>query len=173
MPAKSKIYIAKLKAKDEQEFLKAIKVSIDTLKPWIEVIKTRREFTKFIADISRPEDKAYAVRRISDDALIGVIEIRDIFMGHFKCGYLIYYAFEGFQGKGYMKEALVRIIDKAFNKLKLHRLEANIQPNNKSSIGLAKSVGLLYEGYSPKFLRINGEWRDHERWALINDKIKK
>jgi ribosomal-protein-alanine N-acetyltransferase len=62
-------------------------------------------------------------------------------------------------------------ITKAFQKIKLHRLEANIQPNNMSSKGLAKSVGLLYEGYSPKFLKINGEWRDHERWAIINEKV--
>ena len=103
--------------------------------------------------------------------LLGIGKIRDIFMGIFKCGYLIYYAFDGYRGQGYMKEAIQLTITKAFQKIKLHRLEANIQPNNMSSKGLAKSVGLLYEGYSPKFLKINGEWRDHERWAIINEKV--
>jgi ribosomal-protein-alanine N-acetyltransferase len=126
---------------------------------------------KFIKEVSTSSDKAYLVRRLSDDALIGVVEIRDIFMGIFKCGYLIYYAFDGYRGQGYMKEAIQLTITKAFQKIKLHRLEANIQPNNMSSKGLAKSVGLLYEGYSPKFLKINGEWRDHERWAIINEKV--
>jgi len=151
--------------------LRSVRRSIRTLKPWIEVVKTRKAFAKFVRDISTPEDKAYLVRRIGDDALVGAIEIRDIFMGHFKCGYLIYYAFDGFRGEGYMREALSVIIERAFKKFKLHRLEANIQPTNKPSIALAKSVGLLYEGYSPKFLKMNGEWRDHERWALINDKL--
>ena len=171
MTSSKRIYLEKLQPKHEKEYLRAVKKSLSALKPWIEVVKSRKAFGKLMEDLSAPEDKAYLVRRGSDDALIGVIEVRDIFMGHFKCGYLIYYAFEGFRGEGYMKEALTLIIDKAFKKLKLHRLEANIQPNNKSSIGLAKSVGLLYEGYSPKFLKINGDWRDHERWALINDNV--
>ena len=171
MTPSSRIYIEKIQSKHEGEYLRAVRGSIKTLKPWIEVIKTRKAFTQLIKAISAPEDKAYLIRRMGDGALVGVIEIRDIFMGHFKCGYLIYYAFNGFRGEGYMKEALSIIIERAFKKFKLHRLEANIQPNNKSSIGLAKSVGLLYEGYSPKFLKINGDWRDHERWAMINDKV--
>jgi|APCry1669189733_1035249.scaffolds.fasta_scaffold01770_6 ribosomal-protein-alanine N-acetyltransferase len=171
MNSSSVIYLEKIQLKHEKEYLRAVKKSITSLEPWIEVIKTRKAFLQLISAISKPEDKAYLIRRSSDDALIGTIEIRDIFMGHFKCGYLIYYAFDGFRGQGYMKEALSLTITKAFKKFKLHRLEANIQPSNKASIGLAKAAGLLYEGYSPKFLKINGDWRDHERWALINDKV--
>ena len=165
------IYLEKIQPKHEKEYLRSINASLKALTPWLEVVNTRKAFAQLIKDISGPQDKAYLVRRFKDDALIGAIEIRDIFMGHFKCGYLIYYAFDGFRGEGYMKEALSIIIEKAFKKFKLHRLEANIQPSNKSSIQLAKSVGLMYEGYSPKFLKINGDWRDHERWALINDKV--
>jgi ribosomal-protein-alanine N-acetyltransferase len=55
----------------------------------------------------------------------------------------------------------------AFKKLKLHRLEANIQPENKASIALAKACGFKKEGFSPKFIKKSGRWRDHERWALL------
>ena len=171
MSMNSKIYLVKLKSVHEKEYLKAVQSSLKAIEPWIEIPKTRKTFVKFIKEVSTSSDKAYLVRRLSDDALIGVVEIRDIFMGIFKCGYLIYYAFDGYIGQGYMKEAIQLTITKAFQKIKLHRLEANIQPNNMSSKGLAKSVGLLYEGYSPKFLKINGEWRDHERWAIINEKV--
>ena len=47
----------------------------------------------------------------------------------------------------------------------LHRLEANIQPGSLASIGLVKGAGSA-EGFSPKYLKIGGRWRDHERWAL-------
>ena len=171
MTSTRRIYLEKIQHKHEKEYLRAVKGSLKTLKPWIEVVKTHKSFSQFVRKVSTPEDKAYLVRRLGDDALIGTVEIRDIFLGHFRCGYLIYYAFEGFRGQGYMKEALSCVIDKAFNKFKLHRLEANIQPSNKDSIELAKSVGLSYEGYSPKFLKINGDWKDHERWAMINDKV--
>jgi ribosomal-protein-alanine N-acetyltransferase len=49
----------------------------------------------------------------------------------------------------------------------LHRLEANIQPGNLSSIGLVRSLGFKKEGFSEKYLQINGEWMDHERWAIL------
>ncbi len=60
-------------------------------------------------------------------------------------------------------------IELAFKELGLHRLEANIQPGNLASIALVKRLGFKQEGYSQRYLKIGGEWRDHERWALLAD----
>ena len=67
-----------------------------------------------------------------------------------------------------MKLGLQQVISIAFKKLKLHRLEANIQPKNKTSVSLAKACGFKKEGFSPKFIKKGGQWKDHERWALLN-----
>ena len=67
-----------------------------------------------------------------------------------------------------MKWALGVIIKRAWKELKLHRLEANIQPENAASIGLVKGLGFSKEGYSPAYLKIGGRWRDHERWAILS-----
>lgn len=162
------VYLEKIGLKHESEYLSACRANRENLQPWVKVAWTKKQFINLIRETSTVNDRAYLVRRISDKSLIGVIEIRDIFMGYFKCGYLMYYAFEGFKGRGYMKEALQLAIHRAFSKFKLHRLEANIQPNNLASKGLAKAVGMSYEGYSPKFLKMNGAWRDHERWAILS-----
>ncbi len=83
--------------------------------------------------------------------------------------YLSYYVVQRFAERGYMKEGLRQVIDVAFGELGLHRLEANIQPGNERSVRLVESLGFQYEGFSPRYLKINGKWCDHERWALLAD----
>ena len=68
-----------------------------------------------------------------------------------------------------MTEALRLMLAYAFNDLKLHRLEANVQPENVSSLALVKRAGFVREGYSRRYLKIAGRWRDHERWAILRE----
>jgi ribosomal-protein-alanine N-acetyltransferase len=68
-----------------------------------------------------------------------------------------------------MAEGLTLVLDQAFIKLGLHRVEANVQPANAASLALVARLGFRKEGFSPSFLQIDGEWRDHERWAIVED----
>jgi [ribosomal protein S5]-alanine N-acetyltransferase len=66
-------------------------------------------------------------------------------------------------------QGLRAVISHCFSELGLHRLEANIQPENVRSIALVRSLGFGMEGFSPRYLKVCGRWRDHERWALLSD----
>lgn len=101
-----------------------------------------------------------------DGGIAGVININEVVGGSFCSGYLGYDALAPYQGQGYMHAGLKAVIRKAFGDYGLYRLEANIQPDNLRSIGLVRTLGFRQEGYSPKYLKIGGRWRDHERWAL-------
>jgi [ribosomal protein S5]-alanine N-acetyltransferase len=68
-----------------------------------------------------------------------------------------------------MTEAVGLAICFAFETIGLHRVEANIQPENTRSIALVQRLGFTREGYSPRYLHIGGAWRDHERWARLAD----
>ena len=95
-----------------------------------------------------------------------------IFRSGFQNAYLGYYVGAQYAGQGHMTEALQLLLRFAFKDLRLHRLEANIQPGNVASIALVKRAGFVLEGYSKRYLKICGRWRDHERWAILADDWK-
>ena len=72
-----------------------------------------------------------------------------------------------------MTEAVGLTLKFAFKNLKLHRVEANVQPQNLASIAVLRKNNFTEEGFSPKYLKIGGRWRDHERWAIIAENWKK
>lgn len=148
---------------------------------WCELVRTSRRFfvgrvstaasaSAFAAVLARAGDPAGAYRLIwrrTDGVLLGAINLSEIVRGKFQSGYLGYYIGAAHAGQGYMTEALQLMLAVAFRRLRLHRVEANIQPNNGASIRLVKRAGFSREGYSPRYLKIAGRWRDHERWALL------
>ena len=98
-----------------------------------------------------------------------MVTVSEIIRGALESAFLGYYGMAGLQGRGLMGDALSLVVAYAFGPLGLHRLEANIQPGNEPSRALARRLGFCLEGLSPRYLRINGEWRDHERWAILAD----
>lgn len=122
-----------------------------------------REYVKSTKDVRRA---CFLVIDEMTGGLAGVVNINEIVRGSFQSAYFGYYALVPYAGKGYMRAGLVQAINYAFREQKLHRVEANIQPDNHESIGLVRSLGFQLEGVSPKYLKISGRWRDHERWAI-------
>jgi len=164
----SAVALRPLKLSDEAEFLFNSTASKKLHKSWVIVPTTKKQFKEYVEEMNSDANKAFAVVNLQTNAIVGVVELRDIFMFDFKNSYITYYAFHQHLRKGFMKLGVLQAIAVAFKRLKLHRLEANIQPENKASIALAKSCGFKKEGFSPKFIKKGGQWKDHERWALLS-----
>jgi ribosomal-protein-alanine N-acetyltransferase len=152
---------------DMREFLASVRRSRHLHHPWIAPPDTPAKFRAYRTRMQPPSNYAFLVCRRSDQAIIGVINISNIVRGLFQSGYLGYYAFAGHERQGYMRAGLNAVIRRAFRSLKLHRLEANVQPGNEASLALVRACGFQQEGYSPRYLKIGGRWRDHERWAIL------
>lgn len=120
-------------------------------------------------DDPRVDFRGFEIRRVSDAALVGSIEISRIARGNFQSAYLGYRINAAERSRGYMTEALQLALRHAFRALKLHRVEANIEPGNEASIALVRRAGFTREGFSRRYLKHGGRWRDHERWALLRE----
>lgn len=162
----SHISIRPPSASDEALFLAAARRSQASHRPWTRAPATPVEFRAYMERMQQPENCAHMVCYGDTESIAGVINVTNIVMGSFRSGYLGYYVFAGHERQGFMRAGLLATVRHAFKVLKLHRLEANIQPANTASIALVASCGFLKEGYSPRYLKIAGRWRDHERWAI-------
>jgi ribosomal-protein-alanine N-acetyltransferase len=152
--------------KRREEFFAAVARSRRLHTPWVTPPLTAEEFDRYIQRVNSPGQVGFFVVLTVSRELAGVINLSEIVHGNFRSAYLGYYAFTPHNGQGYMTEGLHAVISRALHTLRLHRLEANIQPDNLDSKRLVKRLGFRKEGFSPRYLKIGGRWRDHERWAL-------
>lgn len=162
-----RVAIAALCYDVEVEYLEAVRRSGKLHRPWVAPSADPDRFRTRVSRMQGPANHGFTVRRLDTGALVGDIEITNIVRGLFQSGYVGYFAFAGHERQGFMREGLRAVVRHAFNTLKLHRLEANIQPENLPSIALVRACGFQREGYSPRYLKIRGRWRDHERWAIL------
>jgi len=158
------VHLEPLQAYHQDEFIEAINRSRELHYPWVFPPSKPETFTEFLAKPANTHIRRVIRNQTTD--LVGIINITVIVRGVFQSAYLGYYSFVPHQGKGYMKQGLTLAITEAFTVHGLHRLEANIQPQNKNSIHLINSLGFRLEGFSPRYLKINGQWQDHERYAI-------
>jgi ribosomal-protein-alanine N-acetyltransferase len=151
---------------DEAEFLGLTRASACSHHPWMSLPVTPADFRAYLRRYEQPGEESLLICLRGTGAIAGLVNINSIIRGRFQCASISYAAFAPAAGQGYMTEGLALVMRYAFGQLRLHRLEANIQPGNHSSLRLVQRVGFRREGYSPDMLFIDGAWRDHERWAI-------
>ncbi|MFN3304746.1 MAG: GNAT family N-acetyltransferase [Roseateles sp.] len=152
-------------AADAAAFVAAAQRSRSLHRPWVTAPCDAEAFERYLERFDGRANHGFVIE--AGGELAGAIHLTNVVMGAFCSGYLGYYAFAGFEGRGLMTAGLNAVVRHAFRELGLHRVEANIQPGNLASIALVKRCDFRLEGYSPRYLKIAGRWRDHERWARI------
>jgi [ribosomal protein S5]-alanine N-acetyltransferase len=158
------VMVTPLSPTDADSFLRAVHRSTALHTGLVEPPTTLVAFQQYL----NPDQQVclrFAVRSREGD-LVGVVNINAIIRGAFQNGCLGFYAFAPHNGRGYMRAALAELITCAFREHALHRLEANIQPENSRSCSLVEGLGFRLEALSPRYLRVAGTWCDHRRYAL-------
>lgn len=101
--------------------------------------------------------------------LLGGITLGNIRYGVAQTAQIGYWMGERYAGLGYMQDAINVLISHAFDRMRLHRIEAACIPSNARSIHVLEKAGFTREGLLRSYLRINGVWQDHFIYALIAD----
>jgi ribosomal-protein-alanine N-acetyltransferase len=168
-PPNARVGLRVLTREDRTEFLALARESHRLHRPWTYPPERADQFDELYSRSRREDFLCLLAYKTDTGEITGVFTISQIVRGAFQSAYLGYYAHERHAGQGLMREALEQILDHAFGALGLHRVEANIQPGNQPSIALARGAGFRLEGFSPRYLLIGGQWRDHERYAITAD----
>jgi [ribosomal protein S5]-alanine N-acetyltransferase len=151
---------------DEAAFTAAMRRSRRLHGRWVRMPETPEAYAEYLERAADPRRSFYLARLREGGDIVGFLNLGEIIRGSLDQAFIGYGGVAGHEGRGYMGEAIQLVLREAFTTLKLHRVEANIQPENLPSITLARRAGFEREGFSPRYLKINGRWRDHERWAI-------
>jgi len=166
-PVGPRVRLRRPTPEDAAPFVAAALASTELHRGWAAPPATPEAFAAYLERLASPTVEGFLVVRREDDALLGRVTLSQIFRGEFLNAYLGYEALAGHERRGYTSEGVGLALDHAFGPLGLHRVEANVQPGNVASLALVRRLGFRREGLSRHYLRIDGAWRDHERWAIL------
>jgi ribosomal-protein-alanine N-acetyltransferase len=135
-------------------------------RPWASAPTDLERFDAYVADAARSDFVAMLVCRLEDDAIVGFFNLSSIMVGTQRSAYLGYAVGRRHARRGYMRDGIELVLHHAFVVMHLDLVEANIQPANHASIALARGAGFGLDGAQPRYLKIAGQWRDHDRWVI-------
>ena len=115
---------------------------------------------------------AFAIVRANDDMLVGGISLSNVRRGVTQTASLGYWLGQRHVGHGFMADAVAAIIPYAIYGLRLHRIEAATLPDNTASIRVLERNGFRREGYANRYLKINGDWRDHILFGIVAEDLR-
>ncbi len=131
----------------------------------------RRRLKMYRTEMRQGVTYSFLIFRAADDALLGGITLSNLRRGVAQTATLGYWIGAAHARQGYVTEALGAVLEYAFQRLGLHRVEAACLPGNEASRRLLLKCGFQEEGFAREYLRINGSWQDHQLFAILRGKF--
>ena len=182
----SEIYLAPLRFRDRKKWLRVRAENREWLAPWEATLpyipgsdneSLRKELPSFFRLVRTLNRESRDVRSISfaiwsGNNLIGQISMGGIILGALRGAHIGYWIDRSYAGRGYTTQAVNLLTEYGFSVLALHRIEINLRPENAASRRVAEKAGYVFEGERPRYLHIDGDWRDHISFVKENPLIK-
>lgn len=177
--ASGRVELRPLRRKDKRAWLELRRRNHDWLKPWEATSPTQIHFQppRYWQLVRFHNREATALRSLAlmiwvEGEMIGQINLGGIAFGALRGAHIGYWIDQGHGNRGITTEAVITLTEFAFTELRLHRVEIAFRPENGASKRVAEKSGYLYEGMRPRFLHIDGQWRDHTVYVRENPSIQ-
>jgi ribosomal-protein-alanine N-acetyltransferase len=106
-----------------------------------------------------------------DGRFVGQVTVSNIVRGSAQFASIGYWIDEAYAGRGIIPRAVATVIDHCFGPVGLHRVEVAIRPENTSSLRVVEKLGITEVGFAPRYLHIDGDWRDHKIFAITREEV--
>ena len=176
------IYLRPLRFRDRVQWNRVRAENREWLSPWEATIPpisqdSYKELPSFFEMVKILNHEARQGRSLSfaiwqGKNLIGQISLGGIIYGAMRGGHIGYWIDRNFANRGYTTKAVEILTQYALEELTLHRVEINLRPENASSRRVAEKAGYIFEGERPRYLHLDGQWRDHICFVKENSAIK-
>ena len=168
-----------LRIRDRGAWLSVRRKNREWLTPWeatSPISEENRNLPTFIEMVQFHNREGRAGRSISlaiwfNRELIGQITLGGISYGAYRGGHIGYWISQDHANKGLTTRAVREVTRYGLEELRLHRIEINLRPENAASKRVAEKAGFIFEGLRPRYLHIDGDWRDHLCFVKENPKI--
>ncbi|MGP1275187.1 MAG: GNAT family N-acetyltransferase [Caulobacterales bacterium] len=127
----------------------------------------KRRLRRYQQDVETGQGYPFFIFRASDGVFVGACNLNNVRRGVLQAADIGYWIGSPYVRRGHARAAVRRVVTFAFAQLNLNRIEAATRPENEASRSLLMSVGFSPEGYARRYLKINGEWRDHLKFAIV------
>lgn len=182
----TEIYLKPLRLRDRKKWLNVRAENREWLSPWeatlplipgSDVKSLQKELPSFFRLVRTLNRESRDGRSISfviwhENNLIGQISMGGIILGAMRGAHIGYWIDRSYAGRGFTTEAVNLLTEYGFSVLALHRIEINLRPENAASRRVAEKAGYVLEGERPRYLHIDGDWRDHLSFVKENPLVK-
>ena len=163
---------------DGGDWKRARAANHDWLRPWEATVpagdhSVPRTFRGMVRDLHRQarDGRTLPMAVTVGDVFAGQLTVSNIVGGSARFGQIGYWIDKAYAGRGVMPIAVAMTVDYCFSELLLHRMEIAIRPENVASLRVVEKLRLTEVGFAPRYLHIDGGWRDHRLFAVTVEEV--
>ncbi|MGF3056817.1 GNAT family N-acetyltransferase [Microbacterium sp. YY-01] len=170
------VSIRLIRQRDARVLQRELEQNRQWLQPWEATLPTASVSIDMRVGIRRllqqyRDGNSYPFVMLYNGEVVGQLSIWGVMRGSLCSATIGYWISERWAGRGITPTAVALATDLAFSQLGLHRIEICIRPENVASVRVVQKLGFRYEGLRPSYIHIDGDWRDHWAFALVEGEI--